>query len=483
MSHGLHVLPAQENPPTRFFDVVLRSNAHGVRLRIQRDNLYLIAYRNEDHHNQEPGRWREFRNGGNAQLVPHSDFLPFTGSYDSLTQAAGQRRDGIALGRVQLSHAVSTLAQFEDRENIARSLIVIIQMVCESMRFTEICETIASHYDRSIVPGERILELENSWGALSGAVLHHDDNPEGTARLRVAPHVLGIEYIPQAVAVLGILLRRHAASGPRLPRAVDIQVAVRQCLILPGRSLVEVFNMRIVNIDNEDPGQLYGVVTATDGLQRYSVYRRSRENYQSVRPGQYATLTGPSRAISAADDFTIDFNLMDRDTLFPDDEVAHTRITWNVYDHTNTYNELQRALISGHYGFVSLDYVVMSNAAEALVEIVLIDGDGERTADVYGDIYAQTSSFSNRRIELFRRESHENVGIGRNDFIPLLRPALAVPMDASLFICVSLWDHDLVSRDDEIAHGTAQFIPDILQSSSALITGQYGKVEVRVSWI
>jgi hypothetical protein len=261
-----------------------------------------------------------------------------------------------------------------------------------------------------------------------------------------------------------------------------METTTDQPLIPDGRPLVEVFYVRISNIDGEDPCQLYGTVTAIDGLQSYYIYNRDRGNYESISSGEHATLTGPSRAISAAGDFIIDFNLMDRDSLSPDDEISRGQIAWNVYDHTNVYDKLRVDTISGKYGSAALNYVVMSNAAEALVEVILINGDGEDPADVYGRIYSQNSSFDGE-IELFRRSAKDYVDVRPNNPIPLLRSALAVPMDASLKISAHLWDHDPISSDDEIAKGTAEFKLEILKSASKFIEGQYGKVEVRVSWM
>ncbi|GMQ09778.1 hypothetical protein CsSME_00053038 [Camellia sinensis var. sinensis] len=43
-SHNIPVLPVQQNPPTRWFNIILRTNNHWIKLRIRRDNLYLDAY-------------------------------------------------------------------------------------------------------------------------------------------------------------------------------------------------------------------------------------------------------------------------------------------------------------------------------------------------------------------------------------------------------------------------------------------------------
>lgn len=471
-AHGIPVLRPQENPPTRFFDVVLNTGDRSVTFRIQSDNLYLIGYQ------VAAGQWYEFSNGKKKKLIQGSEFLPYDGSYIELERGAKaeEGRKKIPLGQQQLITAVRDIARSTTpNADVARALIIIIQMISESVRFRTISDAIVENYYLGFSPPDRILALENGWRALSIAVLHHNNTLDDPLQLR--DNDMGIATLRAAILALGILLIR--GSSPR--RDVVMETTAGQALILDGQPLVEVFYVRILNIDGEDPGQLYGTITATDGLQSYYIYNRDRGNYESIRPGEHATLTGPSRAISAAGDFIIDFNLMDSDSLSPDDEISRGQIAWNGYDYTNVYDNLQTDTISGKYGSAALNYVVMSNAAEALVEVILINGDGENPANVYGRIYSQNSSFDGQ-IELFRRSAKDYVDVHPKTPIPLLRSALAVPMDASLKISAYLWDHDTISSDDEIANGTAEFKPEILKSASKFIDGQYGRVEVRVTW-
>lgn len=80
--------------------------------------------------------------------------------------------------------------------------------------------------------------------------------------------------------------------------------------------------MRILNIDGENPSQLYGTITATDGLKSYYIYNRDRVNYETIGPGEYTTITDQSQGISTAKDFNVGFNLMDSDSISPDDEIS-----------------------------------------------------------------------------------------------------------------------------------------------------------------
>jgi hypothetical protein len=110
-SHNLPVLPLQENPPTHWFDLILRtSNTIAITLRIRRSNLYLDGYRM----GTSSGTWWEFgsstANPRPPQLIPGSSFLGFTGEYSSLANAAGVLKDSITLGQQPLIGAVNALA-------------------------------------------------------------------------------------------------------------------------------------------------------------------------------------------------------------------------------------------------------------------------------------------------------------------------------------------------------------------------------------
>ena len=175
-----------------------------------------------------------------------------------------------------------------------------------------------------------------------------------------------------------------------------------------GRTLLEVFWVRIERIDDENPGDLYGTIKAFDGLGSLDLYNRDRSNYESIRPGQNATLTGPSRSVLATDGFTLDLQLWDKDSdASPDDNVVNEKISWNPFDLGNKYDETISQRVDGTYGWATVHYIVLNNAAQALVEVILVNGDGEDPANVYGTITAN-NGFG--EIDLFRRDSPNYVG-------------------------------------------------------------------------
>ncbi|KAJ5658188.1 Ribosome-inactivating protein [Penicillium longicatenatum] len=197
-------------------------------------------------------------------------------------------------------------------------------MVCESMRYKEISHYFGQRHADNDPPTPRITLLQNWWSTLSYALMRDDANP-------------------RRIGVLGMVLFQNVPVD-------NSQAVIRQVPAQYGRHLLELFNMRDLNINSEGPGKLYGAITAINQLQSDSIYKRGREDHESIEAGQNATLTGPSRTISAADYFTINFNLKDRDASSADDEVAQSQIIWNANDQTNNYGKLRTETINGPFG-------------------------------------------------------------------------------------------------------------------------------------
>ncbi|CAL5440734.1 unnamed protein product [Camellia sinensis] len=86
--------------------------------------------------------WLEFgRTSPTSPLpIPRSTFLGYDSGYNALERVSEQGINNIAVGPTALTIVVNDLAtstiSFADR---ARSLIIAIQMICESNRFTRIC--------------------------------------------------------------------------------------------------------------------------------------------------------------------------------------------------------------------------------------------------------------------------------------------------------------------------------------------------------
>uniref|UniRef100_A0A2N9IS33 rRNA N-glycosylase n=1 Tax=Fagus sylvatica TaxID=28930 RepID=A0A2N9IS33_FAGSY len=453
-SHNLPVLPLQENPPTRWLDLILRTRASAITLRIRYGNLYLDGYRMGT-----SGAWREFgsstANPRPPQLIPGSSFLGFTGEYRSLANVAVVNTDDIRLGQQPLIDAVNTLAISTDRKSQANSLIIVIRMICESIRYARISNYITNNF-RGFSPKTEswMGTLENNWGHLSFDVLAKDANPNHTFR-RVDINATEIRTVEQAVAILGVLL-----GGP-------ITVLFRQPQAeAQGQPMVEVFSVRINHINGENPTSLYGTITVTDGLGSQYIYNREKEDSKSIHPGDNVFLTGPARSVSAYDSFTINLALIDKNT---DHEVSKGEISWNVYNTTNEYDKLLSEDVHGEYGSVTVNYVVLSDAVEATVEVTL---ENEAAENIYGRLTISNgvSEFESVLVQKTKVEEDKDVRAGES--IRLSRSVVAVPLNSALTI----------SYDDEIAKTTARFPAQLAGTSEKIISGKHGEINVKVNW-
>ncbi|KAI1379469.1 ribosome-inactivating protein [Hypoxylon crocopeplum] len=484
-ARGLPVLVEQDDGrPNNLIEIVLSTDSQAVRLSLRRDNLYLIGFRDDTAGN--PGPWYEINS--DRQRIPGSVPVGFTGDYGALERTAGigdQTRLAIALGQAPLTNAVNQLATVRNpsdtnnRLPTARSLLVVIQMICESVRIQWISNYLTTNWQLSQnTPGEMI-EYETAWGTLSEVLIHADQDPDPSHFRLPRDNPFRITNAAGVIAVLGILLHRDLPSTFGSLRSVRA-IAMPWADYPQGRALVEVFWVRIERIDDEDPGDLYGTIKAVDALGSQYLYNRDRSNYESISPGQNASLTGPSRCILASDSFAIDLNLWDKDSdPSPDDNIVQEKIQWNLFDARNTFDQTTTLRVDGKYGWATVHYIVLSNAAQALIEVILINGDSEDPANVYGCITAR-NGFGDT--ELFNRASSDYINVKPDAAIPLRRSVVAVPLNHQLEIDASIYDHDSLSHDDEIARGAVKFNVDIMNSSSKSIRGQYGEISVRVSW-
>ncbi|KAJ6691031.1 hypothetical protein OIU74_015669 [Salix koriyanagi] len=506
-SHNRPALAVQEEPPTRFFDLVIRTynhvekkHNHSVRFRLRMDNLYLIGYQMEN------GQWLEFNNENDVHLIREegTEFLRFNGSYISLLRAAGLNWEEVRVGFYNLGYGIHQLATSTTQEIRARYLIVVIMMICESARLIPISDYMAANFDNShgtssddyynydnrnregqIQPW--ITRLVRAWGSFSAALLRADANPGESFQLRsnsvrLPPDHREIRTIPEATEILGILLGvgvTHCGQR-RFPRMTFDD---GQCFL--GLPLVEVFSVRIDNIDGEDPGDLYGTITVDDGLNIEYIYNRASSDPEPIKPGQNASLTGPSQSILAIGSFTIKLLLTDKDTWSRDDEIINKDISWDASEIGNVYDKPIFQELVGKNGSVTVNYAVLRNAVAASITVTMVEG-GESTANVYGQVYAHYDKWEEdpkTTCLLFNRSSDDYVDVRRGQAIPLLRSVVAVPLNGSLIVKASLYDYDTLSGDDEIAKGAVEFPAQMSGTSSEEIQGEDGNyVTVTVYW-
>ncbi|KAI0133219.1 hypothetical protein F4776DRAFT_664387 [Hypoxylon sp. NC0597] len=93
--------------------------------------------------------------------------------------------------------------------------------------------------------------------------------------------------------------------------------------------------------------------------------------------------------------------------------------------------------IDGQYGWATVAYMVMNNAAEARIEIIMNNGDDENPANVYGSIVARTGAGDTN---LFYKAKSDRIDIIQDAATPLERTAVAVPMDKGFSINATLYD-------------------------------------------
>ncbi|KAI1359398.1 ribosome-inactivating protein [Xylaria arbuscula] len=485
-----HNVPAlieeDENRADNLIEVVLRTEEQAVRLSLRRDNLYLVGFRD----NTPGSTWYELDNG--RQWIPGSTPVGIRDRYGALEGAAGigpQTRLAVILGRTPLSAAVNQLAALRNpagdgnRQATAYSLLVVIQMVPESIRIQWITGYLVENWLTDLTTPGRMIEYETAWRTLSDALIHAgQDHEYEPFRLRLPnPNNFGITDPTGLAACLGILLHRGIAHYQGLLRTTRA-IASPWDTYPHGRPMLEVLWVRIENIDGEKPGDLYGTITINDALDCLYLYNRGRDSPESIYPGQHATLLDLPRSILACDSFTINFDLIDKDfDPSPDDSIVKETIEWYPANAHNTWDQPITQRVSGPSGWATVEYIVLSNTAQATVQVILVNGDNEDPADIYGTIKARTGF---GEFVIFDRSAGEHVDVSPNAPIPIDKSVFAVALSQHLEIDVSLFDHDDdPSFDDEIAKGIAKFDVDIMKSGAQSITGASGEISVRVTWL
>lgn len=445
-----------------FFDVNLSYTDSEIQAQFRTDNLYLVRYR------------RRLRREDGTEYWDTWQELDGRENYNSLETTAGMRLDEIPLSSTSIGAAITTLAGSDTTwRQRARAILTLIFAIAEAARFRDISRLISSSWWEASTPGVRFANRVRSWARLSSAV----------QRTRNEGHTFDFdgestdiwEFIG-AIGALGIMLAYRAS---RLMRSIHDMAGASHSAFAQGQPLLEIFYVRIRSIDGEAPGQLYGSVTVTDSARTRSIWARDQDSHVDVYEGDNILLQGPSGPLSAADEFYIGLNLWGYDPLSPDC-IARGTIAFNPRNSSAEYDVFNNCVVSGKDGSVAVGYVAITDGLYAQITVILTDGDGKNTADVYGDITAKNG---HGKSELFRKTNKQYVGVKPKHEIPLSRAVIAVPTTGTLHVDANLWDHDANSGDDEIAFGSVEFRPLYKRSEKKAITGERGTVEVRVSWM
>lgn len=488
-SHNVPALAVQQNPPTRFFDLVLCTRSAAVTFRFRTDNLYLLGYQMQN------GQWLEFDNKNqNNQLVhlitePGTQFLGFDGSYGALEKVADRSITSIRVGVHNLEQAITQLAVTTDWAARARSLMVVIMMTSEPTRLIPVFNFVADSFDNR--PGTTpdtesliqpwIMVLVRSWYPLSAALLRADANPDEKFLLRpnnirIPPNNTEIRTTADVVAIMGILLGICFYPKTRVATNSD-------GLCYLGVALVQVFTVQVNNIDDKDPGQLYGTITVGNGLYTESLYNRTSDNSESIKPGQNVSLIGPSGSVSAFGNVSVDLLLNSKGTVSGDNVIINQVISWNSNNMADVYDQLISQQLDGSgRSSVTVNYAVLRNAAVAGVTVTV-----QETTKVYGRVSACYDKWEDPKTTclLFDEASDNYVEVKRLETIPMSRSVVAAPLDRSLKVTASLKDYGTNSVGGVIANGTVEIpVPGTIPSTTVnRINGENGNwVTVTVYW-
>ncbi|XP_057529927.1 uncharacterized protein LOC130808469 [Amaranthus tricolor] len=478
LCRGLSQLPP-ENPNTtqsrqRWISVILQTNDTSITLRIRRENLYVDAYRRGN------TTWVEFAST-RGRLYPNSVLLQNNdGSYPQL-EAGTPGRSNIPLTLDNLTLAVNMLAELDGRGSDARMYqIVVVQMISESIRLHSITQYLASGHATAGAPAWMI-GREGSWARLSRILYANSAD-------RFQPYDESQEFInetqiwsyPDVINALGILKPEPRAPNTRFPR-------MAQDYDFGGGPKVEVFEFRI-NKTDEDliPAQLYGSIKGNQVF-IHNFYDRDNGHTEPVNAGDFPLLMGPkSAAMSACDTFKINVDLLFKKNSGPPyTQCSRGYILWNTcnLDSSKVYDKFIQDTFPGDDGCsATIRYGVFSDAVGANIEVKLINGDGEDPAQVYGNISAANTRVIEGESVLFRKGKDGRMDIRPGQVIPLSRAIVAVPINSNFHVRAKLYDYDSASWDDEIANGTARFKPKRYGTDVQKISGQYGEIEVKITW-
>ncbi|KAK8061047.1 hypothetical protein PG997_015268 [Apiospora hydei] len=481
---GVPILPPQvaAGGQLEFFDVNLsytdRGTTHTVQARFRTDNLYLVGYRSAN-----SNTWYELghTDGGDRTLInePNTQtvILRFGENYNGLAAAADLNLEGVPLSSSRIGVAITTLAGSETNQRPrARAILTLAFAIAEAARYQLISDFVVRSWWTESTPGPPLVSLMRSWARLSAEIQrtrnerHTFDFVEGST---------GIRDFDSAIAVLGIMLLASRVSTPK--RSTYDMAGALNSTYAQGQPLLEIFHVLINSIDGEKTGDLYGTITATDSVGTSRIWGHVKEEHVHIRPGSNILLEGPSRHLSAADEFYIQLDLYDHDDdPSPDDPIAQGAIAFNPLDYFTQYDVVENRTVTGKYGSVTVGYVAITDGLYARITVNLVNGDGESPADVYGDI---TTNNGHGQSELFGKAESEHISVSPQDKIPLSRSVVAVPTTGTLRVDAHLWDHDKVTPDDEIAAGFVEFKPDYRTCQDKSITGKYGEIKVRVEWM
>lgn len=246
-----------------------------------------------------------------------------------------------------------------------------------------------------------------------------------------------------------------------------------------GQPLVEVFSVLVHG--GEAPT---GTVSVFDGKRGQIIYRRTADQPHKPaassrhRSSGQLPLTGPYRAVSA--DGCVAF-VLDLEGRCQNKAAASSsscssyvpEILLDVYDKNTRYDETITQTITHGDGFVQVKYALLSDAAEAIVEVRLLRP--RASGKLRGTVVARTNV---GEVVLFdETEATTSIGTQGLAVVPLARSVVAVPLTSLLAIDVDL----RLDGNETVRESVVSSVPK--PGSEEVCCPDSGEVEVKITWL
>ncbi|KAF3913038.1 Ricin [Orbilia brochopaga] len=522
------VLPQQSNDVVRFFDIVLRSVDGMVRLRFRRDSFYLIGHRIELANPEEnkKQKWWECRPDAvkdkkgketvRQPWIAGAGFLEFGENYSRLERfAGGAGREKTPIGMQPLRESVRVLAKGTSGQQQGNAYLVLAQMLAEAARFTDILDHVVEHWDNPTPPTADMVARENAWSSASSLLL--EDPAHARAQLATPVEqggirIRGVTTLASLVQFIALLLRVNPANmggnGKLGRRSKGGQCKAPAGGWAPqGKQLFDILSIK-TSWDSHPPKkyELYGKVWTSDAtFGRTNIYHVDVSDSHGIAAGNGYNLPldfgGQMHALSAQSHVTVGFELQRYDIPFGD-KISTGEIEWDAFNNAgvNVYDQILTQAVAGETGLAEMEYIVFSNAVEAHVEVIVINGDDD-PAQVFGRV---TASYPMPRgapspSKAGGADAHENDGktmtvdllpkdvpyhdVKKGEKVRLRKPFVVVPWAQELTIDIDLWDHNTITPNHQIGLGKVTFAPEFEKSSTQTIKVEKGAIEIRITWV
>ncbi|KAJ4812516.1 rRNA N-glycosidase [Rhynchospora pubera] len=256
---------------------------------------------------------------------------------------------------------------------------------------------------------------------------------------------------------------------------LDRAYYLKRCPSINDAFCFEIFEVRVSH-STKTSGKIHGTIYIDSSLGVYNLYKRNKNNAETISFPGTITLAGLPFALRADDPF-----IMHLDLWHGSDEVSKgftTEISpfgWRVVDEDITDE------VRGRNGAALVTYAVVSSPLVAFVEVILIKGNRKSGAKIYGTITASMTGWDVKRV-LFCKKRAKYISVNRSEPIPLLRSLLIVARTSALHVDLDLADA-FSFPNAPIASGVAKFSFDCDRAETTqTISGKFGEIEVKVNW-